>query len=97
VDSQKSPQAAKSAEQIFVPYDQAGAVYSRDALAKSLYDRLFSWLVQCINQSIQSNVTRKDYYVIGILDIYGFEIFEKNSFEQLNINYCNEKASNGLR
>uniref|UniRef100_A0A8B9EA45 Myosin IB n=1 Tax=Anser cygnoides TaxID=8845 RepID=A0A8B9EA45_ANSCY len=62
------------------------AYYARDALAKNLYSRLFSWLVTRINESIK--VLKK---VMGVLDIYGFEIFEDNSFEQFIINYCNEK------
>uniref|UniRef100_A0A674IDJ4 Myosin IB n=1 Tax=Terrapene triunguis TaxID=2587831 RepID=A0A674IDJ4_9SAUR len=66
------------------------AYYARDALAKNLYSRLFSWLVTRINESIkaQTKVRKK---VMGVLDIYGFEIFEDNSFEQFIINYCNEK------
>uniref|UniRef100_M3YMA1 Myosin IB n=1 Tax=Mustela putorius furo TaxID=9669 RepID=M3YMA1_MUSPF len=71
--------------------DNAGhAYYARDALAKNLYSRLFSWLVNRINESIkaQTKVRKK---VMGVLDIYGFEIFEDNSFEQFIINYCNEK------
>uniref|UniRef100_A0A8D2IZU9 Unconventional myosin-Ia n=1 Tax=Varanus komodoensis TaxID=61221 RepID=A0A8D2IZU9_VARKO len=59
--------------------------YVRDALAKNLYNRLFNWLVNRINESIK----RKK--VMGVLDIYGFEIFQNNSFEQFIINYCNEK------
>jgi len=52
---------------------------------------LFSWLVERINDTIHSGVARADSLVIGVLDIYGFEIFDKNSFEQFCINYCNEK------
>ncbi|GAM19588.1 hypothetical protein SAMD00019534_027630 [Acytostelium subglobosum LB1] len=73
---------------IAVPLDNAQAVFSRDALAKALYERLFQWLVSRINHEINCN---EKGLVIGILDIYGFEVFDKNSFEQLNINYCNEK------
>ncbi|XP_014748035.1 PREDICTED: unconventional myosin-Ia isoform X2 [Sturnus vulgaris] len=64
--------------------------YGRDALAKNIYSRLFDWLVNRINASIQvkSNEQRK---VMGVLDIYGFEIFQDNGFEQFIINYCNEK------
>ncbi|NXD58709.1 MYO1A protein, partial [Corvus moneduloides] len=64
--------------------------YGRDALAKNIYSRLFDWLVHRINTSIQvkSDEQRK---VMGVLDIYGFEIFQDNSFEQFIINYCNEK------
>ncbi|XP_051497410.1 unconventional myosin-Ia [Apus apus] len=64
--------------------------YGRDALAKNIYSRLFDWLVNRINTSIQvkSGNQRK---VMGVLDIYGFEIFQDNSFEQFIINYCNEK------
>ncbi|XP_068853730.1 unconventional myosin-Ia isoform X1 [Aphelocoma coerulescens] len=64
--------------------------YGRDALAKNIYSRLFDWLVNRINTSIQvkSDEQRK---VMGVLDIYGFEIFQDNSFEQFIINYCNEK------
>jgi len=66
----------------------AQASNSRDALAKALYGRLFLWVVDKINQSLQ--VVEKDNF-IGILDIAGFEIFEFNSFEQLCINFTNER------
>lgn len=72
------------------PLDRETAIYARDALAKAIYDKLFTWLVQKINSSLQANTQRKNS-VIGILDIYGFEIFQKNNFEQLCINFCNEK------
>ncbi|XP_042301845.1 unconventional myosin-Ib isoform X3 [Sceloporus undulatus] len=77
-------------EKVSTTLNVAQAYYARDALAKNLYSRLFSWLVTRINESIkaQSKVRKK---VMGVLDIYGFEIFEENSFEQFIINYCNEK------
>ena len=61
---------------------------ARDALAKFIYEKQFDWLVQRINSSIG---TGKGRLSIGILDIFGFEIFKKNSFEQLCINFTNEK------
>ncbi|KAM6294371.1 unconventional myosin-Ia [Aegotheles albertisi] len=64
--------------------------YGRDALAKNIYSRLFDWLVTRINTSIQVK-TGKQRKVMGVLDIYGFEIFQDNGFEQFIINYCNEK------
>lgn len=65
-------------------------VYARDALCKALYSRMFSWLVARINDSIKvTSGSRTE--VMGVLDIYGFEVFEQNSFEQFIINYCNEK------
>ncbi|KAJ7398543.1 Unconventional myosin-Ia [Pitangus sulphuratus] len=77
-------------EKVSTTLNVAQAYYARDALAKNLYSRLFSWLVTRINESIkaQTKVRKK---VMGVLDIYGFEIFEDNSFEQFIINYCNEK------
>ncbi|KRZ39979.1 Unconventional myosin-If [Trichinella pseudospiralis] len=65
------------------------AIYTRDALAKALYHRLFDHLVQLVNNALtfDANDCRK----IGILDIYGFEIFENNGFEQFCINFVNEK------
>ncbi|XP_051865586.1 unconventional myosin-Ib-like [Pristis pectinata] len=77
-------------EKVKMTLTAAQGFYARDALAKNLYDRLFNWLVNRINESIQvkGKVQKK---VMGVLDIYGFEIFEDNSFEQLVINYCNEK------
>eukprot|EP00054_Salpingoeca_dolichothecata_P020144 m.126631 g.126631 ORF g.126631 m.126631 type:complete len:1134 (+) comp23507_c0_seq9:802-4203(+) len=66
------------------------ALYARDALSKSLYDRTFTWLVQRINQSLVSGFKGRTT-VMGLLDIYGFEIMKTNSFEQFCINYCNEK------
>ncbi|XP_039296527.1 unconventional myosin ID isoform X2 [Nilaparvata lugens] len=67
------------------------AEYGRDALAKAIYDRMFTWIVSKINDIIDVRDTRSRRTVIGVLDIYGFEVFDANSFEQLCINYCNEK------
>lgn len=70
------------------------AELGRDAFAKAIYERLFNWIIQRVNKSIvvEGNETQKKFdRVIGVLDIYGFEIFDKNSFEQFCINYCNEK------
>ncbi|RZF45163.1 hypothetical protein LSTR_LSTR007126 [Laodelphax striatellus] len=67
------------------------AEYGRDALAKAIYDRMFTWIVSKINDIIDVRDSRSRRTVIGVLDIYGFEVFDANSFEQLCINYCNEK------
>ncbi|ORX94706.1 myosin 1 [Basidiobolus meristosporus CBS 931.73] len=72
-----------------VPLNQTQAIAVRDALAKALYDRMFEWIVTRINLAMKER-TKSDF-VIGVLDIYGFEIFDHNSFEQLCINYVNEK------
>ncbi|KAL8224936.1 hypothetical protein R6Q57_017493 [Mikania cordata] len=69
--------------------DPEGASVSRDGLAKTLYSRLFDWLVEKINVSIGQD--HNSTYLIGVLDIYGFESFKTNSFEQFCINYTNEK------
>lgn len=73
------------------PLNRDLAIYARDALAKAVYDRLFTWLVSRINTSLHAADLPKKNSVMGILDIYGFEIFKKNSFEQFCINFCNEK------
>ncbi|XP_061413053.1 unconventional myosin-Ib-like [Lethenteron reissneri] len=77
-------------EKVSTTLNLAQAYYARDALCKNMYSRLFSWVVSRINKSIkvQKHTQKK---VMGVLDIYGFEIFEDNSFEQFIINYCNEK------
>ncbi|ALC42993.1 Myo61F, partial [Drosophila busckii] len=77
---------------VTTPLNVELANYARDALAKAVYDRLFSWLVQRLNISLQAKEARGSRnHVMGILDIYGFEIFKTNNFEQFCINYCNEK------
>ncbi|MCJ1380833.1 class II myosin [Xylographa soralifera] len=72
-----------------VPLNIAQASAVRDALAKALYFNLFDWIVQRVNASLKARGVVANS--VGILDIYGFEIFERNSFEQLCINYVNEK------
>lgn len=72
-----------------VPLNRAQAGSTRDALAKAIYNNMFDWIVQRVNTSLMARGTVKQS--VGILDIYGFEIFERNSFEQLCINYVNEK------
>uniref|UniRef100_UPI0035901084 myosin-16-like n=1 Tax=Myxine glutinosa TaxID=7769 RepID=UPI0035901084 len=59
------------------------------ALAKAIYDRMFKWLVARVNKTLDTKIPRQ--FFIGVLDIAGFEIFEFNSFEQLCINFTNEK------
>ncbi|GAA6226014.1 myosin-16-like [Lates japonicus] len=69
--------------------NQDQCVYSIGALAKAIYDRMFKWMVTRINKTLDTKMQRQ--YFIGVLDIAGFEIFEFNSFEQLCINFTNEK------
>lgn len=72
-----------------VPLNVTQALAVRDALAKAIYFNLFDWIVERLNASLSARGAVSNS--IGILDIYGFEIFDKNSFEQLCINYVNEK------
>ncbi|XP_057962768.1 myosin-9 [Malania oleifera] len=69
--------------------DPLGATVSRDGFAKTIYSRLFDWLVDKINVSIGQDPNSRS--LIGVLDIYGFESFKYNSFEQFCINFTNEK------
>lgn len=64
--------------------------FAVEALSKATYERLFKWIVTRINRSLD-RTKRQGASFIGILDIAGFEIFDLNSFEQLCINYTNEK------
>ena len=71
---------------------QQQALVVRDSVAKFIYSSLFDWLVENINHSLATEeVTERVSSFIGVLDIYGFEHFAKNSFEQFCINYANEK------
>uniref|UniRef100_A0A8C7MAS4 Myosin VAb n=1 Tax=Oncorhynchus kisutch TaxID=8019 RepID=A0A8C7MAS4_ONCKI len=80
----------KTATETYVkPLSKVHAVNARDALAKHIYAKLFSWIVDHINEALRSAV--KQHSFIGVLDIYGFETFHINSFEQFCINYANEK------
>uniref|UniRef100_A0A672LYS4 Myosin-7-like n=2 Tax=Sinocyclocheilus grahami TaxID=75366 RepID=A0A672LYS4_SINGR len=63
--------------------------YAIGALSKSVYEKMFLWMVVRINQSLDTKQPRQ--YFIGVLDIAGFEIFDFNTFEQMCINFTNEK------
>nr|XP_009777684.1 PREDICTED: myosin-7-like isoform X3 [Nicotiana sylvestris] len=76
-------------ETITKSLDPQAAAVSRDALAKIVYSRLFDWIVNKINNSIGQDPDST--FSIGVLDIYGFESFKTNSFEQFCINLTNEK------
>ncbi|NWX14176.1 MYO1E protein, partial [Aegotheles bennettii] len=75
-------------ESINVTLNVEQACYTRDALAKALHSRVFDYLVDSINKAMEKD---HEEYNIGVLDIYGFEIFQKNGFEQFCINFVNEK------
>ncbi|KAG8593994.1 hypothetical protein GDO81_001028 [Engystomops pustulosus] len=75
-------------ESITVTLNVEQATYTRDALSKALYSRIFDFLVESTNKAMQKPY---EEYSIGVLDIYGFEIFQKNGFEQFCINFVNEK------
>ncbi|KAI9818569.1 MAG: Myosin type-2 heavy chain 1 [Pycnora praestabilis] len=79
-------------EKIMSNLTQQQAVVVRDSVAKFLYSSLFDWLVETINHGLATEeVLSRVNSFIGVLDIYGFEHFAKNSFEQFCINYANEK------
>nr|XP_034986465.1 unconventional myosin-Va isoform X6 [Zootoca vivipara] len=80
---------ATATETYIKPISKLQAINARDALAKHVYASLFNWIVDNVNQALHS--TMKQHSFIGVLDIYGFETFEINSFEQFCINYANEK------
>ncbi|KAF2404555.1 putative myosin heavy chain [Trichodelitschia bisporula] len=79
-------------EKIMSNLTQQQAIVVRDSVAKYIYSSLFDWLVDVINSSLATDeVLSHAHSFIGVLDIYGFEHFAKNSFEQFCINYANEK------
>uniref|UniRef100_A0A4W5MI94 Myosin VA n=1 Tax=Hucho hucho TaxID=62062 RepID=A0A4W5MI94_9TELE len=80
----------KTAQETYIkPIPRLQASNARDALAKHIYAKVFNWIVDHVNKSLRATV--KQHSFIGVLDIYGFETFEINSFEQFCINYANEK------
>lgn len=79
-------------EKIISNLNHQQATVVRDSVAKYIYSAVFDWLVHTINHSLCSKEIQKHISsFIGVLDIYGFEHFKKNSFEQFCINYANEK------
>ena len=79
-------------EKITSNLTQGQAIVVRDSVAKFIYSSLFDWLVETINYGLATQeVISRVHTFIGVLDIYGFEHFAKNSFEQFCINYANEK------
>eukprot|EP01135_Chromosphaera_perkinsii_P000792 Nk52_evm80s151 gene=Nk52_evmTU80s151 len=82
--------AAGNGEVFQKPHNAEKAYFAREAMAQALYERLFGWIVKMVDARISCE-DEKDAKSIGVLDIYGFEIFGHNGFEQFCINYCNEK------
>ncbi|XP_021359283.1 myosin-IIIa-like isoform X4 [Mizuhopecten yessoensis] len=78
-------------EQVKRNYSAEQARDACDAMAKAIYGRLFGWIVNKVNQLLAPPVMHAEHKEIGILDIFGFEHFEKNSFEQACINLANEQ------
>ncbi|KZV70470.1 myosin 5 [Peniophora sp. CONT] len=81
-------------EKIVTSLNAAAATVVRDSVSKFVYVCLFEWLVAIVNESLageNGEAERRAEMFIGVLDIYGFEHFQKNSFEQFSINYANEK------
>ncbi|KAM5172132.1 unconventional myosin-Vc [Mantella aurantiaca] len=80
---------ATVSDTVIKPMTKLQAEYGKDALAKKIYSHLFDYLIAKINKALR--IPGKQHTFIGVLDIYGFETFEVNSFEQFCINYANEK------
>uniref|UniRef100_H2ZZH1 Myosin IXB n=1 Tax=Latimeria chalumnae TaxID=7897 RepID=H2ZZH1_LATCH len=81
-------------EKLILPYSLNEAITARDSMAKSLYSALFDWIVLRINHALLNKKDMEESVTclsIGVLDIFGFEDFEINSFEQFCINYANEQ------
>ncbi|KAF7338516.1 Myosin 5 [Mycena venus] len=87
-------QITTRSEKIVTALNAAQATVVRDSVAKFVYACMFEWLVAIVNESLtgeNGDAAEKAEMFIGVLDIYGFEHFQKNSFEQFSINYANEK------
>lgn len=85
-------QIVMRSEKIISDLDAKTALTVRDSVAKYIYSLLFDWLVAAVNRTLLSGAAASESQsFIGVLDIYGFEHFKKNSFEQFCINYANEK------
>lgn len=85
-------QITTGSEKIISNLSHNQALVARDSFAKYIYAALFDWLVDYINSDLcPPEVESRIHSFIGVLDIYGFEHFDKNSFEQFCINYANEK------
>uniref|UniRef100_A0A3Q3BIK9 Myosin IXB n=1 Tax=Kryptolebias marmoratus TaxID=37003 RepID=A0A3Q3BIK9_KRYMA len=81
-------------DKLILPYSQSEAITARDSMAKSLYSALFDWIVLRINHALLNKKDMEESVPclsIGVLDIFGFEDFQTNSFEQFCINYANEQ------
>ncbi|XP_027145748.1 unconventional myosin-IXb isoform X3 [Larimichthys crocea] len=81
-------------DKLILPYSHSEAITARDSMAKSLYSALFDWIVLRINHALLNKKDMEESIPclsIGVLDIFGFEDFETNSFEQFCINYANEQ------
>ena len=80
-------------EYTLIDITESEAIELRDSMAKIIYARMFNWIISKVNQAIAGDKAkrRKKLNFIGLLDIFGFEIFDFNCFEQLCINYANEK------
>ncbi|XP_015220976.2 unconventional myosin-IXb isoform X2 [Lepisosteus oculatus] len=81
-------------DKLILPYSHSEAITARDSMAKSLYSALFDWIVLRINHALLNKKDMEESVTclsIGVLDIFGFEDFENNSFEQFCINYANEQ------
>ncbi|XP_034972858.2 unconventional myosin-IXb isoform X5 [Zootoca vivipara] len=81
-------------DKLILPYSLSEAITARDSMAKSLYSALFDWIVLRINHALLNKKDMEESVVcfsIGVLDIFGFEDFNTNSFEQFCINYANEQ------
>ncbi|KAI3610616.1 myosin 5 [Moniliophthora roreri] len=87
-------QITTRSEKIITALNGAQATVVRDSVAKFVYACMFEWLVAIVNESLageNGDAAERAEMFIGVLDIYGFEHFQKNSFEQFSINYANEK------
>merc|ERR1719334_757298 len=84
------PKIKVGTEWVYKGQNADNCLNSVAALARTMYNRLFLWLVDLCNHTLIDQTMKKVNF-IGILDIAGFEIFEFNTFEQICINFCNEK------
>ncbi|XP_048018158.1 unconventional myosin-IXb isoform X2 [Megalobrama amblycephala] len=94
VEALTTRKAMTANDKLILPYSLNEAITARDSMAKSLYSALFDWIVLRINHSLLNKRDLEESVPclsIGVLDIFGFEDFKTNSFEQFCINYANEQ------